>query len=252
MNYDEYIKNPMGSGSSVMTNRSIYDQLYRGKWDNLLVRENGKIQYVLYCNKTDYYIHFKIPCETLAKFYYDVVVRLFPNKGNKSKALGSLREYDVQFYSNDPNFVYTFAHAFKTHDMFIKDLEFKMSKLALKKKAEIKNPNDEIGYVKSLYFAYLEMQRLDLFNKAKWINPASYKSSVWKNTVMHADDKISEQHKSTSLSKKSKSGIESVSDEKVKTDTKGVKKVIKNYGIGHFKKTDYNKISKVVKPKKPK
>ena len=242
----------MGSGSSVMTNRSIYDQLYRGKWDNLLVRENGKIQYVLYCNKTDYYIHFKIPCETLAKFYYDVVVRLFPNKGNKSKALGSLREYDVQFYSNDPNFVYTFAHAFKTHDMFIKDLEFKMSKLALKKKAEIKNPNDEIGYVKSLYFAYLEMQRLDLFNKAKWINSASYKSSVWKNTVMHDNDKISEQHKSKKKKKKSKSGIEGVSDEKVKTDTKGVKKVIKNYGIGHFKKTDYNKISKVVKPKKPK
>ena len=104
-----------------------------------------------------------------------------------------------------------------------------MSKLALKKKAEIKNPKDEIGYVKSLYFAYIEMQRLDLFNKAKWINPASYKSSVWKNTIMHADEKIAEQHNASSSLKKSKSGIEDVSDEEVKKNTKDSDRAPKKY-----------------------
>ena len=49
--------------------------------------------------------------------------------------------------------------------LFIKDLESKMTKEALKNKAVAKNPKDDVWYVKSLYFAYLTMEKYNLFNR---------------------------------------------------------------------------------------
>ena len=49
MTYDQYIKNPMGG--SVVTNRQVLMDMYNQKWNDLLVRENGKINYYLYRDK---------------------------------------------------------------------------------------------------------------------------------------------------------------------------------------------------------
>ena len=74
MTYDEYIKNPMGVGASGISNRGLYYRLYNEKWDALLVRENNDIQYNLYKDNNDYYIHLKIPSEGLSNFYYDTII----------------------------------------------------------------------------------------------------------------------------------------------------------------------------------
>ena len=78
-------------------------------------------------NRQDsHYIHFKIPSEVVPNFYYDVVVRFYTDqKAAMSEA--SLRRYYVQFYSNDPTFVYTFAHSFIKNEMFIEDLKPKIA-----------------------------------------------------------------------------------------------------------------------------
>lgn len=166
MSFDKYIDNPSG-GASVITNRGMYKEMYKKKFDAVLLREQGKIVYSVYrANDPDdsYYIHFKIPSEVIEKFYYDVVIKFF-TKVNSKKHSQTLRMYAVQFYSNDPAFVYTFAHSFAKNKLFIGDLAPKMSRQALQNRATMKNPKDNVWYVKSLYFAYLTMEKYNLFNR---------------------------------------------------------------------------------------
>ena len=192
MSFDKYIDNPSGE-ASVITNRNMYKNLYRSKFDKVLLRENGKIEWRVYRtndNQDSYYIYIKVPSEVIEKFYYDVVIRLFTTE-NKKKSNNILREYAVEFYSNDPAFVYTFAHAFSKNNLFIKDLEPKMSKSALKNVAKIKNPKDNIWYVKSLYFAYIIMERYNLFNRTI-LNQHSnkYNKRELLSKITHATEKV--------------------------------------------------------------
>ena len=161
--FDKYIDNP--SGGQIFTNRQVYKAMYKDKFDKVLVREQGQVQYTVYktndANDT-YYIHFKIPSEVVDRFYYDVVIQLY-TLDNADKTSANLRKYFVKFYSNDPAFVYTFAHSFKKNNLFIRDLEPKMSQKALKEKADVRNPKDNVWYVKSLFFAYLFLYALKHF-----------------------------------------------------------------------------------------
>lgn len=168
MTYDQYIQNPMGVANAVISNRNMYRELYMGKLDKILVREMGKIDYTLYKSGKKYYVYIKIPSEVIEKFYYDVVIE-FSEPKDKSLIDSSLKNYNVKFYSNDPSFVYTFAHAFIKNKMFIDELKDVMSKEAIQKVAVEKNPSNQVGYVKSLYFAYLYLKRENVFNKNKFL-----------------------------------------------------------------------------------
>ena len=75
----------------------------------------------------NFYVYFKIPSEVIENFYYDVVIEFVP-ANELVKNDNSLSKYNIRFYSNDPSFVYTFAHAMKSNNMFINDLSSKMSK----------------------------------------------------------------------------------------------------------------------------
>lgn len=189
--FERYINNP--SLGAVYTNRQLYKNMYKDKFDKILLRENGGIKYTVYTDNDgndSHYIHMKIPSEVISDFYYDVVVRLFTTN-NDLKNGNNLRMYSVEFYSNDPAFVYTFAHSFKKNGLFIKDLESKMTKLALKNKAVEKNPRDDVWYVKSLYFAYLTMERYNLFNRVALERISkSYDKKALLKDITHADVKV--------------------------------------------------------------
>lgn len=192
MNFDKYIDNPSG-GASVVTNRQMYKQMYKAKFDKVLIREQGRIKFTVFREKDtedSYYIHILVPSEVVPKFYYDVVIRLF-TRDNAKKSNANLREYAVQFYSNDPAFVYTFAHAFAKNKLFIDELKPKMSKTALSHKADVKNPKDEVWYVKSLYFAYLTMEKYSLFNRIMLDrNARDYNKRTSFASIMNADEKV--------------------------------------------------------------
>lgn len=211
MSFDKYIDNPSG-GSSVVTNRRMYKELYTSKFNAVLVREQRKIDFWVYHdndNTDSYYIHMKIPSEVIPEFYYDVVVKLYTKVSSK-KSSTSLRQYAVAFYSNDPAFVYTFAHSFAKNKLFIKDLEPKMSRLALRARAKVRNPKDDVWYVKSLYFAYLVMERYDLFNRTKLSTiERKYSKQKLLMNIEHADKKIDARQKAaTELRKKENQGKE--------------------------------------------
>ena len=187
MTFDQYIQNPMGIKNAVISNREMYRTMYTDKLNKILVREASKVEYYLYKSKSAYYAHIKVPSEVVPKFTYDVVIKFTEPKAIVDM---SLKKFDVQFYSNDPAFVYTFAHAFISNNLFIPELKDKMSKEAIRKVAKEKNPTNQVGYVKSLYFAYLIMQQRGLFSKALYVE--IYNEAKLKSMIMHADKKIAD------------------------------------------------------------
>ena len=241
MSFDKYIDNPSG-GATVITNRNMYKDMYKSKFDKVLLRESGKIEWqVYYTNdgEDSFYIYMKIPSEVIEKFYYDVVIRLFTTD-NKKKSNVNLREYAVEFYSNDPAFVYTFAHAFSRNKLFIKDLEPKMSKTALKDVAKVKNPKDNIWYVKSLYFAYLTMERYHLFNRSILKQHGKrYDKKELLSKITHATEKVEARQEAEEKLKKEKA-----KDKKIeRRDTPLQSKSIKTSGI--VKTPTISKTSKI-------
>ena len=165
MTFEDYINNPMGKGSAVMSaaHREVMRMQYKKKFDNILLREKGKIDFRLFKDEKNntYWIYVKIPSS--------------------------------EFYSNDPAFVYTYAYVFSHNDLFIKELASKMSKEALRRAPKEKNPTESVGYVKSLYFVYLLMENRNL-NKTsifeKQCNPLD--PNFFRTNVMPADQKIAE------------------------------------------------------------
>lgn len=200
--YTQYINNPLGEKNSVITNRGIYQKLYRDKLDKILLREGGKVKYNLYKSKDSYYIHFKMPSEVIEKFYYDTIIEFYTDDSLKEKST-SLKDYYVKFYSNDPAFVYTFAHAFIKNQLFITDLESKMTKESVKTVAKEKNPKNLVGYVKSLFFAYLLINDYGLFSKSIYDATAlSYSKSKLLKDVEHAKDKVRERQEAEEKKRK--------------------------------------------------
>ena len=235
--FQQYADNP--DGGSVMTNRQLYKQMYTDKFNKILIRENGNIHYELYItnDKNDtHYVYIKIPSEVVPNFYYDVVIQLYTDK-NEYKDSTKLRNYYVKFFSNDPAFVYTFAHSFSKNDLFIKDLEPKMSKEALKNTATIRNPKDVVGYVKSLYFAYLVMERYDLFSKVKFnTNCSKYNKKDLLNKITDANKKIAARQEEA----------EKLEKEKKKEKQKPKEKHSDNF-VGTTRTTKTTKVSKIQK-----
>lgn len=188
--FTQYINNPLGEKSSVVTNRGMYQKMYRDKLDKILLREGGKVKYTLYTSKDNYYIHFKIPSEVIDKFYYDTIIEFYTDDALKAKSV-NLKDYYVRFYSNDPAFVYTFAHAFIRNKIFITDLTPRMSKQAVSTVAKERNPKDLVGYVKSLFFAYLLINDYGLFSKTLYEHTAEkYDKTKLLKLVEDADEKI--------------------------------------------------------------
>jgi hypothetical protein len=192
MTFDQYISNPMGIKNAVYSNRDVYRNLYTEKLDKILVREAGRVKYDLYISKDGrYFVHMKVPSEVIEKFYYDTVIEFYTND-NAVKLTRTLSNYFVKFYSNDPSFVFTFAHAMLSNDMFVRDLVPRMSKEAVKNIASEKNPKNEIGYVKSIYFTYLLMKNYNLFSKITYETTSnSYNRKDLLDNVEHADNKVS-------------------------------------------------------------
>ena len=203
MTFNQYIQNPMGKRSAVFTQTEVYRKLYSEKLDKLIVREGGIFNYKLYIDEDDYYIHMKVPSEVIENFYYDVVVRFYTDDP-KVKERRDLDRYYVQFFSNDPAFVYTFAHAFRTNNMFIEILKDKMSREALRKKPKETNPNEVVGYVKSIFFCYLIMENRALFDKITYeVYGNKLKKKHLLDDITHADIKIKDRQQKEAEKRKS-------------------------------------------------
>lgn len=228
MTFKEYINNPFGAKTAVMSFRKMYEDLYHDKWDKIMTRENGHIDYKLYTDKGHCYAYLKIPSEVIDKFYYDIVIEMEDHAGKL------LSDSPVKFFSNDPSFHFTFAHAFLTNNMTIKELSNKMSRSA-KKPARERNPQNQIGYVKSLYFAYIFMQEKGLFHRIRYTSEGtSMNWSTLLKMIEHTDKKVAaRQEAQAELTKTQKKEKEAKKFEMRKEDIKNPE--IHANNTGHIK-----------------
>lgn len=201
--FEEYIKNPMGNKTAVFTQREMLRNIYVDKFDKILLRENGAIEHHLFRDDDKYIVYLKIPSEKIKGIYYDVVIEFYP--GNIVTGMGaSLKNYNIKVFSNDPAFIFTYAYVFNKNKLIIDDLIPKIGKIALEEKPSIKNPNQVIGYVKTLYFAYLYMKNKGLFNKEVFDSYSTkYSKTNLFNSVMAASKKINERINATVEKEKS-------------------------------------------------
>lgn len=194
MTYRDYISNPMGKSNAVLNSiaRESIRSDYKKRYDSIMLREKGHITYNLYRDekKNIFVAYLRIPSETIEKFYYDVVLK-FNAHQDIENAGRNLELYDIHFFSNDPAFTYTYAYVFYHNDLFIKELKDKMSEKAIKEKAHLKNPGQNVGYVKTLYFAYLFMKEKNLFSRDIFdMQTAQLNFDDLKRNISNADDKI--------------------------------------------------------------
>ena len=168
MNLEEYIRNPMGKGNAVDSQRFVYEELYTKKFNLLIAREAGiwKTQCII-ANDKEYYFYIQIPSESVEHFFWDTVIEFKTNDSDIEKS-PSLQKYDIKFFSNDPAFMFNFARAFDKNKMLIEKLKKNIPKTAFKLESKERNPQGIVGYVKSLYFAYLYIKLRGLFSKAVW------------------------------------------------------------------------------------
>lgn len=193
MTFQQYIDNPMGKKNAVFSQRDMFRKFYTDKFDAVFLREAGKINYTLYKDekKDRFYIHIKIPSETVKNFYYDAVIMFYTDLP-EAHSTNTLDGYYAKFFSNDPAFVFTYLHVFLDNDLFFEDMKPKSPKLAIKKEASIRNPYGIPGYSKILYFAFLFMKNKNLFNKYAYNGAMTYSAKNLLNNVEHADKKIAD------------------------------------------------------------
>ena len=210
MSLEQYILNPALKTNAILnaTTRELIKKSYQTKFNNIMLRENGKVTYYLFTQGTNvFWAYIKVPSEVVHNFYYDVIFKFTPT--NNTGFFEDLFKFNVRFFSNDPNFVFTFAYVFKDKDLFIDELTSRMSKEALTKHPEEKNPTEVIGYEKAIYFAYLIMKERKLNRLLKFKGEATpLDTKFLLQNITHADDKIKErEEEGKKYSKKKKAVI---------------------------------------------
>lgn len=194
MTFDSYVKYPYPKGASPLTAelREIIYNNFKKKLDAVIVREMNNFEYALYYHKLmDVYVcHLKVPSEVVPKLRYDVVIQFYTDNDNIRKD-SNLNRYFVRFFSNDPAYNFEFCHTHIEHDLYIKELHSKSMQKAIKERATIKNPKDELGYVKSLMFAYFIMKNKSLFSKILYQTQGRpYDPKILLTNIMSSDDKL--------------------------------------------------------------
>lgn len=255
---EQYITNPMQSPILTATMRESMRNSYIKKFNALLLREHGVINYFLYKDEehNKYYAYFKIPSETIERFYYDTVIE-FSADQNIAEAGTNLFKYNVRFYSNDPSFVYSYAYVFSRKGLFINAFANKMSQKALRDAAKEKNPANQVGYVKTIYFAYLFMKLRSFNDLDKFKAQASVLNlDNLVGTVMPADQKLGEREDAQArLSRKKKVAQDKAKREEQRQKEKNSDLAVrytKKTGAGNIKTTSTVKTTKIVKKTKRK
>ena len=164
MNIEEYIND---SSVAPQTNRDT-KTMYMNKLNEIILRENKMPDVAVYVNKDEYWFYVSVPDAKVHGIYYDVVLQFKP-KSTAQLENKTIKAYDVKFFANDPGFIFYFAYVFNKESMIISSLKHKLNTLALTKAPEKTNPELNIRYCKTIYFAYLIIEKLNLYDK-EYIN----------------------------------------------------------------------------------
>lgn len=155
MNIQQYLENPMGKGDASVMNRKLIKDSMTMKFHTYFDKKGKLIKIHSYVTVNgEYYIHLVLPTETERDNTYDVVFHFYdPEK--KFLSSKSIRDYEVQMFSNDPSFGYTFAYVYNKNGMMIEPLATKIGRDFLTRPPVVRNRFETVNYNKYIFYGAL-------------------------------------------------------------------------------------------------
>lgn len=160
---DEYNKSPNGKSGNTIGSQYLA-AAYKEKYTKVMLRNNGHIDHNFLVDNGNYFILLRVPSEIVSKFTYEVVFKFSPSSASDAHA-SNLKSYNVTFFSNDPAFVFTYAHVYNNAGLIVEELIDRLPDEVIKTKPVERNPSMVINYAKILYFGYLYIKQHGFLDK---------------------------------------------------------------------------------------
>jgi hypothetical protein len=145
----QYVSNPY-RGSAFLASRKAIKAGLNQAFIELLRKDRMKFFAVPYIYPNgDILFHVRIPSTEYKynKLHYDVLFKI------KADPVRRYALRDVEFFSNSPSFIYTYAYVYYHDHIVIDEFASKLPIMSLTVAPEIRNPVESLGYEKSTYFA---------------------------------------------------------------------------------------------------
>lgn len=244
MTFQQFLQNPTGPYSAFFGKRENIKQDLNSRFYTLLGNTKNKdFDCRTYKKDNAYYFHIKIPSEKYKTILYDVVIKLVP-QDTAVLMENTLKNYNLQFFSNSPAFVYTYAYVSKKDKLLLPFLEKKLNKQALTKPPTVKNPIEIYGFEKSIYFAllYIEYKNYHIKSAIPLEMQKNFKELSIVSDCKHSDDIMKEYNLEKQKEKARKDA------EKRKLQKQKIASNNKKAADSRIKRQE--KRNKVIKPKK--
>lgn len=150
----EFYNNPSGKGITA-NNISLVRAGLIHRYE-LFKKKGKKIKTDIYMEaENSFYFHMIIPSD-MNMNDYDVVIHFY-DPANDEKH-GNIKDWCVEFFSNCPSFIFTYAVAYNEAGLFIPFLGNKLNNKVLSNLPAEKNPDLTVGWDKSIFYAIHEIK----------------------------------------------------------------------------------------------
>lgn len=124
-----------------------------------LIKSHPRWNLNIFKDKDTFFIHVQVPSEKVKGFSYDVVIR---SETQKDKKRVTINNNPIKVFSNSPSFLFQYAYICNQQGILIEELKDKVGELALTTPPKNKNPLEQFGFEKSVYFACMYIKYNEL------------------------------------------------------------------------------------------
>ena len=159
MTLHQLLTNPSGPGGGFLAARyRIIDDLNK-RFVNLATGK--EFRHAVYRDGTRVVFHVQVPTESEGReFFWDVVVEAHSDSPTAKAILAS----PVHVFSNSPSFVFTYAYVANQGGLIVKWLKDKIPAEVYRKAPDVRNPIQQMGFEKTVYFACQWILRMRLYD----------------------------------------------------------------------------------------
>lgn len=202
LSLDEVITNPTGRGSANVARRDVIKENLKARFEKDILRKG--VRFEVYTEGEGFVIHSKIPSESYPDLHYDCVIKISPREGLEESR--SVKSYDTSFFSNIPVFGYTYAYALYHLNWIIPETYEKFERVHFKEAPNERNPLQEFGFEKSIYFTLLYMSHQQFFLRSR-LERFSRGEINWRNFlagIPSLDEKLAQHNRARKKAEKIK------------------------------------------------
>jgi len=256
MNFKDLINNPVGKGSgNVAARYAIINDLKRRMQ---LQQGIGGFELTVYDRPSGegWILFFRVMSEKFyqkIKLYYDIVLEIIPSPDDNSNAI---LESEVKMMSNSPAFAFTYAYVAKRKGLTVPWLESKFPPIFWQQAPEVRNPDAEFGFEKSIMFVAYWLQENKLHFKKALRELSKGKAKLPVLITKFASFKKKKEEYDEAMKQvrelQKKSGFRVSKDRKTGKMTVKVRgHLAKSTRKAHIRKVAREAVSKQIKPSKP-